>query len=194
MDIIKLIFIPALLLLTSAATNAATTITNVKSTAYQYVNTDATLSLDLFTSATFTTSISEAWQWSGDNISEGNPGFKANLNAFFDDNGQAASDFAFTSAVKVSSEFEYPISGPIGGILLKQATSSLLVLFNSPVSDLYWNTEFAGDHQGGLGNVAGKISHYHVIDGTISEVPIPAALWLFGPALLGFLGLRRKQR
>ncbi|MDO8825438.1 hypothetical protein [Methylophaga sp.] len=26
----------------------------------------------------------------------------------------------------------------------------------------------------------------------ISEVPLPAALWLFGPALLGFLGFRRK--
>ena len=27
---------------------------------------------------------------------------------------------------------------------------------------------------------------------TVSEVPVPAALWLFAPALMGFLGLRRK--
>jgi hypothetical protein len=27
-----------------------------------------------------------------------------------------------------------------------------------------------------------------------SAVPLPAAVWLFGPALLGFLGLRRKQK
>ena len=30
------------------------------------------------------------------------------------------------------------------------------------------------------------------IDTGISEIPVPAALWLFAPALLGFLGLRRK--
>ncbi|THK43076.1 hypothetical protein E8Q33_00040 [Methylophaga sp. SB9B] len=30
------------------------------------------------------------------------------------------------------------------------------------------------------------------LDSGISEVPVPAALWLFAPALLGFFGLRRK--
>ena len=29
---------------------------------------------------------------------------------------------------------------------------------------------------------------------TVSEVPVPAALWLFAPALMGFLGLRRKSK
>ena len=29
---------------------------------------------------------------------------------------------------------------------------------------------------------------------TVSQVPVPAALWLFAPALLGFLGLRRKSK
>jgi len=28
--------------------------------------------------------------------------------------------------------------------------------------------------------------------GTLSSVPLPAALWLFGPALLGFMGFRRR--
>ena len=32
------------------------------------------------------------------------------------------------------------------------------------------------------------------LDSGISEVPVPAALWLFAPALLGFLGLRRKAK
>ena len=31
-----------------------------------------------------------------------------------------------------------------------------------------------------------------VVTSSVSEVPVPAALFLFGPALLGFLGLRRK--
>tara|TARA_R110002111_G_scaffold221901_1_gene284095 strand:+ start:549 stop:1142 length:594 start_codon:yes stop_codon:yes gene_type:complete len=32
------------------------------------------------------------------------------------------------------------------------------------------------------------------IKADINAVPLPAAVWLFGPALLGFLGLRRKQK
>jgi len=32
-----------------------------------------------------------------------------------------------------------------------------------------------------------------LVTAEVSAVPIPAALWLFGPALLGLLGLRRKE-
>jgi hypothetical protein len=32
------------------------------------------------------------------------------------------------------------------------------------------------------------------LDSGVSEVPVPAALWLFAPALLGFFGLRRKAQ
>jgi len=32
------------------------------------------------------------------------------------------------------------------------------------------------------------------VGSSINAVPLPAAVWLFGPALLGFLGLRRKQK
>ncbi|MCB2425883.1 hypothetical protein [Methylophaga pinxianii] len=32
------------------------------------------------------------------------------------------------------------------------------------------------------------------LDSGVSEVPVPAALWLFAPALLGFFGLRRKAK
>jgi hypothetical protein len=32
------------------------------------------------------------------------------------------------------------------------------------------------------------------LESGVSEVPVPAALWLFAPALLGFLGLRRKAK
>ena len=31
-------------------------------------------------------------------------------------------------------------------------------------------------------------------DLSISAVPVPAALWLFAPALMGFFGLRRKAQ
>jgi len=39
----------------------------------------------------------------------------------------------------------------------------------------------------------GSISHV-AIYGTISAVPVPAAFWLFGTALLGFIGLSRSGR
>ncbi len=38
----------------------------------------------------------------------------------------------------------------------------------------------------------GGLSNYRVYDSGLSEVPVPAALLLFAPALLGFMGLRRK--
>jgi len=38
------------------------------------------------------------------------------------------------------------------------------------------------------------ISQFYVKQGQVSAVPVPAAAWLFAPALLGLVGLRRKQR
>tara|TARA_R110002111_G_scaffold86344_1_gene135421 strand:- start:575 stop:1174 length:600 start_codon:yes stop_codon:yes gene_type:complete len=174
----------------------AATVTNVTSTAYKYVNTDSTSASGLFTNSAFTSAISEAFLWSGPstNIAGEGQNFENNLNAFFNANtALGSSPFNFNTAEKTDSgPYQYPISSAIGGILLKQAQASLLVLFNSPVSELYWNTKFVA--QGGAGDTAGtKISHYVLIDSTISEVPIPAALWLFAPALLGLLGLRRKS-
>jgi len=46
-------------------------------------------------------------------------------------------------------------------------------------------------------DVGGSISYiaiYGKIDGTISAVPAPAAFWLFGTALLGFIGIARSTR
>lgn len=38
----------------------------------------------------------------------------------------------------------------------------------------------------------GAISHIAIF-GTISEVPLPAAFWLFGTALIGFVGISRRR-
>ncbi len=40
----------------------------------------------------------------------------------------------------------------------------------------------------------GGISNWRAYNSGVSEVPVPAALFLFAPALLGFLGLRRKTK
>lgn len=169
----------------------AATINDVTSTAYKYVNTNNAVSSGEFTDSSFSSSIQEAYTWYGasTNISDGSPGFISNLNSFFQSNGFAANYFNLTSATKVSSGFENPITGPITGILLKQSTASLLVLFNTPVSDLYWRTVFPGANGNGTG-----ISHYVLLEHPISEVPVPAALWMFAPALLGFAALRKKQK
>jgi hypothetical protein len=37
------------------------------------------------------------------------------------------------------------------------------------------------------------VSNYRAYSDGLSQVPIPAAGWLFAPALLGFVGLRRKK-
>ena len=37
------------------------------------------------------------------------------------------------------------------------------------------------------------LSHFSIYT-TVSNVPLPAALWLFAPALLGFMGFRRKTK
>ena len=39
----------------------------------------------------------------------------------------------------------------------------------------------------------GGLSNYRAYSDGLSEVPVPAAAWLFGTALLGLMGLRRKM-
>ena len=44
------------------------------------------------------------------------------------------------------------------------------------------------------GTQGGGLSNWRAYNSGVSEVPVPAALFLFAPALLGFLGLRRKTK
>ncbi len=179
------------------ATNSySATIYDYDATAYKYVNTDST-DLDndgLFDNSAFSSNIKDAYFWSGPNtnISGENQDFVSSLNNFFANNtfiGDGPTSFSFSTAVKTSSDFQNPITSSIMGLLLKQAKGSLLVTFNTPVSQLYWSTLFVP--QGGTG--LDKISHYVLID-SVSEVPVPAAIFLFGPALLTFIGLRRRNK
>lgn len=69
------------------------------------------------------------------------------------------------------------------GIMLKSGNTTLVALFSEAISELYFKTFI---QQG--------ISHIALFNtAPISAVPVPAALWLFAPALLGLVGLRRKQ-
>lgn len=179
-----------------ATSSYSATIYDYDSTAYKYVNTDNTDADHdgLFDNSAFSSNIKDAYFWSGPNtnISGENQNFVTSLNSFFANNtfnGDGPTSFSFSTAVKTSSNFQNPITSSIMGILLKQSTGTFLVTFNTPVSQLHWSTLFVP--QGGIG--VEKISHYVLID-SVSEVPVPAAIFLFGPALLTFIGLRRRNK
>jgi hypothetical protein len=53
---------------------------------------------------------------------------------------------------------------------------------------------FYGDGYGEVLTAGGTIYYSSVAIGSVGEVPVPAAAFLFGPALLGFMGLRRKAK
>jgi len=74
---------------------------------------------------------------------------------------------------------------------------------NAPLSSLVWLTELSFKaSQGGFSIL--DLSHYAsapcvgndcgFTPGDGSEVPIPAAIWLFGSALFGLMGVSRKQK
>jgi len=67
------------------------------------------------------------------------------------------------------------------GFLMKVGNFTLVGLFDTPITSLFYNND------GLLG-----ISHVAYFNTSVSAVPIPAALWLFAPALLGFLNFRRR--
>ena len=69
------------------------------------------------------------------------------------------------------------------GIMIKSGNTTLVALFSDAISELYFKTFIK---QG--------ISHIALFNtAPISAVPVPAALWLFAPALLGLVGFRRRQ-
>jgi hypothetical protein len=158
-------------------------IADVTASAYQYVNTDST-----FTSTG--DPISEAYLWSGDNISGDGADLIANLTNFLTDHGIAPS-FSFTSAAKVDVEGDFTsgfFNTEVLGVLLKASTETLFVAYSELTGPLFWNTLFSLNNQGD----PKALSHYVLFDGGVGVIPIPAALWLFAPALLGLLGIRRK--
>jgi len=71
--------------------------------------------------------------------------------------------------------------------------SGVLATFNGITGDIlfYYNFLTSGEFTlrvFGVASTTGQTSY----DVDINEVPVPAALFLFAPALLGFFGLRRK--
>ena len=61
-------------------------------------------------------------------------------------------------------------------------------------AELFFNTTAGQYYTIGVGG-SGSVAGYYTIEANaaVSAVPVPAAVWLFGSALLGFVGLGRKK-
>jgi len=68
------------------------------------------------------------------------------------------------------------------GFLMKVGNFTLIGLFDTPISQLSYNND-------GLKGIS-HVAYFNT--SSVSAVPVPAALWLFAPALMGFLGFRRR--
>jgi len=97
------------------------------------------------------------------------------------------SGFTSTGSPYTLEGFSVDWRAPAGGVF----SSSTVVANNLTEADLtYWkvNIDFVEGTFGGiLIDQADAISF-----SSVSAVPVPAALFMFAPALLGFMGLRRK--
>lgn len=98
----------------------------------------------------------------------------------------AGSSFVVTDFFKI----ENPISNTLdtsslglafSGFLMKYGTTTLIGLFDTPISSLDFLT-----HDGK------EVSHIAYFNTSVSEVPLPAALWLFAPAIIGLFGMRHR--
>jgi hypothetical protein len=63
---------------------------------------------------------------------------------------------------------------------------------NNFTLDYSWN---AIDHNGGNPFGPLGVTEYNLhLAGTVSAIPVPAAVWLFGSGLLGMIGIARRKK
>jgi hypothetical protein len=108
-------------------------------------------------------------------------------------------DFSLSS-FDFGSKFSEPAGGfSVVGSLLGGGTVTQLFNFdgdNTTFESFLLNASFTNLVSVNWLMVGGTQKLFNIDNITTgpSAVPLPAAVWLFGPALLGFLGLRRKQK
>jgi hypothetical protein len=90
------------------------------------------------------------------------------------------------------------ISGSSTSIISNMAYDYLAVHFGGYEAFFHFSTLYPANTAFNITDVSatrgGGLSNYRTYDSGVSEVPIPAAAFLFAPALLGFMGLRRKTQ
>lgn len=97
-----------------------------------------------------------------------------------------------TTPIKVTWTFNPDSALASGWIKFKSAPDAFKTFFVSKVASFSFITTLYANQLSLLNfeSATGQALNYTV---SVSAVPVPAALFLFGPVLLGFLGLRKKQ-
>jgi len=190
------LLVPIMMLLSTSIASAALyntangsgEITDFSSTGYQYINT-----VNNFSSTT--TGPNEAYL-----IVDANPNaidglhLQGALNAigssFIVTDFTSSGNDVYPGLVSTGTSGSYTAGDfTFNGFMVKGGNKTFVGLFDTAVSQVFWNTFFAPNKNG---NAFNGMSHVAFFNTSISEVPLPAALWLFGPALMGLVGLRRR--
>lgn len=108
-----------------------------------------------------------------------------------------------TSALTLVSQCDEPTSvctGATGGasggtntFSSNAAFNYLAVHFGQAELLFYWDNAITNFSFTDPNNMFRGLSNYRAYSDGVSEVPLPAAGWLFGSALLGFVGLSRRR-
>lgn len=109
-----------------------------------------------------------------------------------------------TAYLNTSGVGPQPNSGILGTITFSDTTGSAGPFSNVHTSVYWLGTEYAPGpskawtfytNDGSQGNISKNVQLYAwaVSPGQVAAVPVPAAAWLFGPALLGLLGFKRRR-
>ena len=87
-----------------------------------------------------------------------------------------------------------PVSGEINGAV-DYAGLGNLTINGSESTEVFWQYNVSGGSVGINIDTAGQSSaDFIAIVGQAAAVPVPAAVWLFGSALVGLAGVSRKQK
>ena len=101
-------------------------------------------------------------------------------NVLFATNGQTNGFWSYASS----------LSGPFVVVLKGGSVGFAAYLFDESFQSVKGTFAIRFTNNGGQTPDLSHLSLYT----TISEVPVPAALWLFAPALLGLMGFRRTKK
>jgi hypothetical protein len=78
-----------------------------------------------------------------------------------------------------------------GNIQVSHDGGSFLIAVSNGVGDL---TAIGASSFLLFNDQTGSVSNYYISSATVSAVPLPAAAWLFGSALMGFAGISRRRK
>lgn len=109
------------------------------------------------------------------------------------DNDTAATDYGTADNLKVTLGGEIKFNGNVasnenGTLNLSNNAAFKIVLFDKGS----WSEDIAYTANGNVGILSFGEEH-NVVVSDVQEVPVPAAAWLFGSAMLGLAGVKRRK-